>query len=687
MKIFTKTLLCLSIGFFSTFISNAQDYESMARAAFQACKYEEAAKLYETAMAGTRDAKEKERLDQLRWLAMDTQMFIGMGDEDYDSGDFERAREWYYQATVNNPADKYAVQRVRELDKVIERENYQMKYLMLFRAGCISCFDEFIRDTELDEKETEYFRMIIRNLRSGAENRPEHTSLYLRAGKDFFDAEAIEKARLFLDQAACQGNAEALYLTAMTYPSGSERRITLLAMAAEGGNHQDAIDALKIEPAEYQPVRAKRAFESLMQYRTDLASAVYIYENEERLPLMNLKAEENLMSLRDQVYSIENDDLLYYLSILYDDDDLLKKAAYKGNAQAMYAYAKSEKSLSEAERDAWMLISYNGKCLNARENFSELFTRLFNLEEYMDFMFTGKADKYINFCHLEKYGNPGMYNPHEEMLYNCLSGTFSDEFWKKYKDQIWDSNLYKKAFEYLEHKSYKSDNDKKNFKKLSKAEHQPGQYKSVLHEVINEKLSGRTHSFSFPVRTENMHKDFFVYEKLPKKFRSAEEYIFKDAAVEETATSHNYADDAALVCKILSKIDLEKTFGELMQEYGVFYPDSTITSFVLETVHNNRGQVIKVEVSAGSTGLVTENAKPESYIISFGNAYNENYPDYYNGEDFSEFYLEIAKTINWKDLPDRNLKRYIVYDYWDDLTANIVFTIGSKTGTCIGVSK
>ena len=59
----------------------------------------------------------------------------------------------------------------------------------------------------------------------------------------------------------------------------------------------------------------------------------------------------------------------------------------------------------------------------------------------------------------------------------------------------------------------------------------------------------------------------------------------------------------------------------------------------------------------------------------------------YNSYDFSEFYKEFANKINWKDLPDISLKRYIVYNYWDDLTLNIVFTIGVKAGSCIGVSK
>lgn len=670
-------------------IAQSNDYhELMAKEAFQACNYEEAAKLYESAIAGTRDTNKKERLGQLLELVKETQMFINWGDVDYTLKEWESAKEWYYQATVNNPADKYAAEKVKELNQIIARENYQMEYLMLFRTGCVSCFDEFIEENKLDEKEREYFQMIIRSLRYGAENKPEHTPLYLRAGKDFLDAEAIEKARLFLDQAACQGDTEGLYLTAMTYPADSEKRITLLAMAAEGGNHQEAKEALKKESAEYQPERAKRAFESLLKYKTDLLSAVYIYENEDRLPLMNLNAEKNLMSLRSKVSDIEDDNLIYYLSKLYEDNDLLKKAAFKGNAQAMYAYAKSDMCQSETERDAWMLMAYDGKCLSARENFTGYFIKYFNLEEYLDFMFTGKADYYIDFFNLEDYGNPGMYNPHEEMLYNCLSGKYSDDFWKKYKKQVWDSDMYRKAFEYLEQKTYKSDNDKKNLRKLSKAAHQPGQYKSVLNELIHGKLIARNHPFVFPVKTENMQKDFYISEKLPKKFRSHTIYKFKEATTEaKTITPHKYTDDVSIVCDVLAKVDLEKTFGELMQEYGISYPDSTVTSFILQSISNNRGQVVKVEVYAGTDDYITKKTKPASYKISFGNDYRKNNPVYYNSYDFSEFYKEFANKINWKDLPDVSLKRYIVYNYWDDLTLNIVFTIGAKAGSCIGVSK
>lgn len=344
-----------------------------ARIEFRKGNYQDAVGLYNGAIATVSNQKDKDNIIQEREKSSRCWRLLDEAERYFTVKNYDFAIKFYTQVCSINAYDDYAKKQIRKCRQIMQSiahtKNRDDKYIKALQKGDAESIKAFLK-LYPNDKETGLLTFIIsdtqhiidsltniaktRQSNSASQNdlNKEFNILLIQnciaAGDAFYGAENIQSAQDYYDIAASYGNAEAIYKKALCYENSSEQYRNLIGLAA-AGKYPAAERELQIlihnSPSlKYDGIVAKRMYEHLTTYTSDVKSAMYIYENLECIPIDALNISyyigTNKRVLQHLQNRINEDNLLYQagiilLKIQQDPTSVMQAAASKGNINAI----------------------------------------------------------------------------------------------------------------------------------------------------------------------------------------------------------------------------------------------------------------------------------------------------------------------------------------------------------------
>lgn len=341
-----KRIVIILILLALTLKASAQ--ENAAKNAFTAGDYSTAVKLYETAKLTVTDAAHETSISKAMENAKTCANLLEKANKAYNKGQYADAKKHYQSILKYNSSDKFAKQRITVCSEKItiatNQRNQQNECKIALKNGSDDAIKNYIKKYP-DSNEVELLNFILQNI----DERPkkDNTNKYKQIGDMFADADNKTKAAIWYDKAVALADVEAMYKKAMINNDLTKTdNKTLLVLSATGGYQpaKDMINKHKNNFRYYESV-AKKMFEQLGKYQTDLYALVYVHVNKHLYPTNELHL-NYYVQYHPSLYTAQssaNDNLIYqYAKILkaysnnhYKIKDLMNMAASEGNVDAV----------------------------------------------------------------------------------------------------------------------------------------------------------------------------------------------------------------------------------------------------------------------------------------------------------------------------------------------------------------
>lgn len=370
--------------------SQTSDASRIARTAFLQGDYAEAVNWYKSAINLTDNPQEKANLNQSLLLAQSCAANLKHANILFSRGEYLSAKSAYQKLLSANPSDVYVKQRIsrcsQKLRDASDKQRRDAKYKAALQKGDAESIKAFLKLYPNDDARNLLTFMLLDgdqiadSLMNVALSRRQDTwsdedlikvfeSLFVQssvsAGDAFFEVGNRGAAKLYYQMAAAYGNAESLYKLALCYDDISKQEPRNLLAISAAGNCSAASEELDKLASRYPKLKydkkvAKRMYDNLRMCRTNVGSALYVYENIGNYSIdksiIECYIESNDRIIRELDGMIHGDQLLYQLGLaLYklhkDPMPAMRASAKKGNIAAI-------KWIADKSKDAEYLRCY-----------------------------------------------------------------------------------------------------------------------------------------------------------------------------------------------------------------------------------------------------------------------------------------------------------------------------------------
>lgn len=370
--------------------SQTSDASRIARTAFLQGDYAEAVNWYKSAINLTDNPQEKTLLNQSLLLAQSCAANLKHANILFSRGEYLSAKSAYQKLLNANPSDVYAKQRIslcgQKWREASDRHRRDAKYKATLQKGDAESIKEFLKLYPNDDARNLLTFMLLDgdqiadSLMNVALSRKQDTwsdedlikefeSLFVQssvsAGDAFFEVGNRDLAKLYYQMAASYGNAESLYKLALCYDDISKPEPRNLLAISAAGNCSAASKELDKLTSQYPKLKydkkvAKRLYDNLSLCRTNIKSALYVYENIDNYAIdksiieYHIECKDGIiLELNGMIYG---DQLLYQLGLaLYklhkDPMPAMRASAKMGNIAAI-------KWIADKSKDAEYLRCY-----------------------------------------------------------------------------------------------------------------------------------------------------------------------------------------------------------------------------------------------------------------------------------------------------------------------------------------
>ena len=435
-----KRLLLLVIALMGIIRIYAQtDSERFARQAFISGNYGDAVELYKAAIALTRDTDKTKSLTSALAIAQKCQNLLKVGQQQFAAKKYESAKKTYEEILEYNSDDNFARSRIAALKKQIAlaayRRDIEKAYNSAMASASIDELENFLKKYPSHEK-AEFIKDLVGFLKKKSP-MPDDSEIpfYLSAGQELQRCNNITLARKLFDMAASLGNAEGLYRKALTIKDWALVEARSLFVMAYTGGYSKANEI--VDGFIWNQDTAKERYRYLCNYRTNLQSLVYLYENKENYYLDNLNLEYYIVHhpiLQGSDSKHYDDNLIFQFakiakSIGANPQKAMKLAASKGNVDAVkWLYDATSASMSDEEKRAY-------------KRYFENYNETSGYHDYINYL---KGEKLTSFdWNSVKYYTD---DRHEKLLsYAFGAGIFRSDF-KGFKQllhshSVWDKDI------------------------------------------------------------------------------------------------------------------------------------------------------------------------------------------------------------------------------------------------------
>lgn len=435
-----KRLLLLVIALMGIIRIYAQtDSERFARQAFISGNYGDAVELYKAAIVLTSDTDKIKSLTSALSIAQKCQNLLKVGQQQFAAKKYESAQKTYEEILEYNSNDNFARSRIAALKKQIAlaayRRDIENAYNSAMASASIDGLENFLKKYPSHEK-AELIKDLVGFLKKKSP-MPDDSEIpfYLSAGQELQSCNNITLARKLFDMAASLGNAEGLYRKASTIEDWtSEEARSLFVMAYTGGYSKADEIADKFI---WVQGTAQERYRYLCNYRTDLQSLVYLYENKANYYLDNLHLEYYIVHhpiLQGRDNKHYDDNLIFQFAKIAESigahpQKAMELAASKGNVDAVkWLYDATSASMSDEEERAY-------------EQYFENYNKTSCYHDYINYL---KGEKLTS----SDWDSVNSYTDdrHEKLLSYAFGAGYSKYDFKYFKwllhsHSVWDKDI------------------------------------------------------------------------------------------------------------------------------------------------------------------------------------------------------------------------------------------------------